>query len=766
MASRNVFYGLLLGLTLCWGCASDPEIAKQQYLESGNVYFQQHKYDAAAIQYRNAVKLDARFGEARYRLSQTYRRMEDVPNALREAARAADLLPDRVDVQLHAAGLLLIAGRFEDVRSRAQQVLKQEPHNVQAQIALGASMAGLKDLQGAIAQMEEAIRLDPGQSHPYLNLGALHAAKGDTQDAEKFFLDAINHDEKSVLARLTLGQFYWQGGRLDDAERTLKEALSVAPTEEITNRLLAVFYQSRNRHAEAEQYLKAAIAVGNSAAGRMTLADYYVSQDRMPEAIRIFESLASDSTLGSLARIRRATLHHRAGEFDLAEQVIESVLAKDPQHIEALLVKADYLLVRKDSAKALQAVDAAIAADRRSPRAYFVRGRLLAAINRPEEAKRAFSEVLKLNPRASIAQVELARLHLGSGAVDTSMSLAGEAAATAPQSVDARILLARGLLIRRDLVQAEAMLTSLVAAVPNSAVVHTQMGLLLTLKKQPKAAAAAFEHALSLDPSHLEALGGLVGLDLVAGRVAEARARIEARLTVAARDTGLLMLAARTFIATKDSERAETILRQALVLDPALLPAYSMLGQVYFKQNRLDDARREFEQLATRQSSPTSPLTMVGIIQQMQQRPAEARQTFERVLQLDSRSAVAANNLAWIYAESGDNSDVALQLAQTAKAGLPDMPEVSDTLGWIYYRKGLLPQGIRALKDSVALRPTNPTFQFHLGLAYARNGDNVQARHALETALKLDPTFHGAAEASSTLASLRASGDVADVGTK
>ena len=45
------------------------------------------------------------------------------------------------------------------------------------------------------------------------------------------------------------------------------------------------------------------------------------------------------------------------------------------------------------------------------------------------------------------------------------------------------------------------------------------------------------------------------------------------------------------------------------------------------------------------------------------------------------------NNLAWIYAENEGNVDAALPLAETAKEALPDDPSVSDTLGWIYYKK-------------------------------------------------------------------------------
>ncbi len=72
----------------------------------------------------------------------------------------------------------------------------------------------------------------------------------------------------------------------------------------------------------------------------------------------------------------------------------------------------------------------------------------------------------------------------------------------------------------------------------------------------------------------------------------------------------------------------------------------------------------------------------------MQNKPDEARKLYEHALSLDPQMPVAANNLAWDYAERGQNLDVALNLAQTAKAKLPNTAAVSDTLGWVYYKKG------------------------------------------------------------------------------
>ena len=84
---------------------------------------------------------------------------------------------------------------------------------------------------------------------------------------------------------------------------------------------------------------------------------------------------------------------------------------------------------------------------------------------------------------------------------------------------------------------------------------------------------------------------------------------------------------------------------------------------------------------------------------------------------------IAANNLAYLYAEANENLDRALILAQTAVEQAPDNPDVRDTLGWVYYQKQLPDLALRAFEDSIAKNPNNPIYHYHLGLASAKQGE-------------------------------------------
>ena len=204
-----------------------------------------------------------------------------------------------------------------------------------------------------------------------------------------------------------------------------------------------------------------------------------------------------------------------------------------------------------------------------------------------------------------------------------------------------------------------------------------------------------------------------------------------------------------------DLEQAEKSLKRAIELNGNNLDAYVGLARVYVMQKRLPEATAEFEKLAQRQPKATGPMTVAGVLLQLQNKMVEAKAHYQRALEIDSRAAVAANNLAGLFADSSESLDVALKLAQSAKAQLPDRHEVDDTLGWVYYKKGLSSLAVSTFQRSVQLQPDNPSYVGHLGLAYAQSGDKDKAREALERALKLKANFNGADEARKVLKSIQ-----------
>jgi tetratricopeptide (TPR) repeat protein len=104
--------------------------------------------------------------------------------------------------------------------------------------------------------------------------------------------------------------------------------------------------------------------------------------------------------------------------------------------------------------------------------------------------------------------------------------------------------------------------------------------------------------------------------------------------------------------------------------------------------------------------------------------------------------------------------DQALQLAQTARRNMPESSNVADTLGWAFYQKGVYESAIGMFQEAIKLaainnETDNPTYHYHLGLAYARTERPGLARQHLERVLKIDPKYSGADDVRKELAELK-----------
>jgi tetratricopeptide (TPR) repeat protein len=146
---------------------------------------------------------------------------------------------------------------------------------------------------------------------------------------------------------------------------------------------------------------------------------------------------------------------------------------------------------------------------------------------------------------------------------------------------------------------------------------------------------------------------------------------------------------------------------------------------------------------------------MIALILRKQNRTDEAIEQYRKVLSLDPEAAVAANNLAWIYADQGRMLEEGLRLARIARTKLPSQPEVIDTIGWLYYKSRQPDLAVPYFKEAIDLSPRNPQYRYHLAATYARTGASRLAKATLEEALKLGSNFPEIEDARRLLVRLR-----------
>jgi tetratricopeptide (TPR) repeat protein len=728
---------------------------KIDHVKRGQEFASQKKFKEAVIEYRAALEQDDRNGIVRLALGDVYAAAGEGPNAFHEYVRASDLLPTNIDAQLKAGSVLLMAKQYKEAAARADRALRVEPRNANALTLVGNALIGLGNIVGAERRLNDAIDADPESALAYSSLGALKLAQGDTVQAEALFQTAVSSNPKSVVARIALAQFFDSQRRSAEAEATLKDAATLDPHDLRVNAQLSQLYVRTGRETDAEDAVKALAGGLNTIDSQFMLADYYLRTNRAVRAVPLLEKLAGNADTAASAQVRLAAISYTQGRAPEAEKKVTEVLRQHPKHRDALLLKARMLLKAKNYDAALPVLKAAADADQAhavepimlQANVYLSRGQL-------GEARDIYKEALRLAPQSTEAQLALSKLYAATGENKDAMDLALSAVRQDPFNPDAHLNLEQRMFAQGDLEGATRQIRLLQDKFGPSAPVQIEAAALYAARKDFKSARAALERALAISPDSLNALEGLVALDLAGQDRAAARARVEARLKQAPREGQTWFLAAQLYGVVGELARQEEALKKTIELTPSNFRAYTMLGRLYGFQGRIADARRQFEAWSAREPRSVAAKTMVGLLLEQERNLPAAQKVYEETIEIDPRAAVAANNLAWMYAERGDRGDDARRLAELAVAQAPEIADFTDTLGWVYYKADLTSSAVPQFEKAVQRDPDNPLYHYHLGLARLKQHDDVEARDALKKALALNPSFPGAADARTALSSL------------
>ncbi|MEQ1575224.1 MAG: tetratricopeptide repeat protein [Vicinamibacterales bacterium] len=739
-------------LLVASACRNNDALTKAEALQRGDELVERKQYGEAIAFYQAAVASDPRDGVARLKLASTYRYAERWGEAIREGIRAADLLPDDQDAQLLGIWSLLSQERYLDVVERASVMLKRTPDSPALLVHFANAKARFSNSTFVLSRLDEAWRLGRDAESVRLHLRP-EVAQSDDRAAEAAFRRALEIDPTMSDARLGLAGLLWAVGRLDDGAVVLQEQADEEPGHAFLNRTLGLFYVSRSRHAEAEKYLKVAAALGDRDS-RLALADFFIRGNRGEEALPILNEIAAGEDPGAGVALRAADIELRLGRREQALQRAEKILAREPNNPRALRIKAEVLFSSGAFDQALRVADAAVAAGPGASEARAVLARSLLATGDLGRAFDEFAEAYRLNPSDAQVTRDLANLALALNRDKVALEFARTSVRLDPNDRGASVALVKALIRARDFSTADRTLAPLLAKESTSADLLVLLAAIQASRGGHDVARSTYLRALQADRHSFEAVSGLVALELEDRQIARARQRIDQAVLEHPSDPGYLLLAVRVSRAEGDAPRAESTLRTILAKDPAHVVAALELADVLTRQNRREDATRVIDQaLARRPSSLELQVVQANLLEETGH-IAEARTRYEKIVAAHADAYAVSARLAALYANQGDNLDVALGLASTAKQGAPDDPAMGDALGWVYVRKGLPRLAIQHLEEAVRAEPANALFRYHLGIAYQKGSQSQKARGELTRALGLDPNFPGAADARAALNTL------------
>ena len=155
----------------------------------------------------------------------------------------------------------------------------------------------------------------------------------------------------------------------------------------------------------------------------------------------------------------------------------------------------------------------------------------------------------------------------------------------------------------------------------------------------------------------------------------------------------------------------------------------------------MDDARKRLGAIlaADRQ---TSMLTCGSALSRRRPNLPSRSTEFRKSVAADAQSiGTLPNNLAYLLADYANKPDEALAYAEKARELGPGQPDYADTLGWVFYQKGIYSSAVKQMETAAAEKKTDALVRYHLAMAYAKSGDATRSRAAYEAALKLNPNL-------------------------
>jgi len=248
-----------------------------------------------------------------------------------------------------------------------------------------------------------------------------------------------------------------------------------------------------------------------------------------------------------------------------------------------------------------------------------------------------------------------------------------------------------------------------------------------------------FRQALTHNPDSPEAERGMVQALLLKNKPADALTFVRDQLSRNPNSSDLYLLQAEVFRQTKQADQAQSSLTRAVELDNKNFRALALLAQLQAATGQPDQAIGNYQRAIVEAPTDARLYLALGSAYESIGNWQQAQTTYQKALTIQPDNALASNNLAYLMLEHGGSVNVALTLAQTARKGLPDLPNSADTLGWAYYHNGAFSVAAPLFEEAVKKAPSNLAYRYHLGLTYQKLNETVQARTQFDKIIAMDP---------------------------
>lgn len=251
-------------------------IAAYESFVVGMQHFLNYDYASAKLMFETAVGKAPDFAMAQYRLAHTDAALGDTDAALAEIrlAKQHDARLSEREKQYIDAGESYFARDFDDAEKRYRALLEAYPYESEARVLLLYVLWQESRYEEALTQAETLVAQDPGDEVGSSSVAEMNLKLGRFDEAEQAVQKFLEQSPQNPNAHFMLGESHFYRAQFDLAKPAYEKALALDP------------------------------AFGDAG---LRLAHMSVLQDRIPDAIRQLQGMATSSAVPASFRSTAAT---------------------------------------------------------------------------------------------------------------------------------------------------------------------------------------------------------------------------------------------------------------------------------------------------------------------------------------------------------------------------------------------------------------------------------------------------------------------------
>jgi tetratricopeptide (TPR) repeat protein len=569
-------------------------------------------------------------------------RSEYVGKAIDHYKQALKLDPGASFLFEELTDLYIQSGRLKDAVTEAEDVLRQEPNNLDARRILGRIYTRMigegkineEMLKAAIEQYQKITATDPKDVESWLALGRLYRASSNSVEAEKAYTQALTLDPGSEEALTGLAIVYSDIGDTKKAIEKLKAVTNKDPNPRTLAALASSYEQLHDNKSAAEVLRQALDLDPENSRLKRGLAKNLMYSGNYDEALKYYKEVADDDPKDAETQLRISEIYREKHDLAKARIFLEKAKGMDSDNLEVRYDEVNLLAAEGQTDKAIDALKGILkdterktyTENERTYRANFLErlGEFYRAANQYQPAVDAFRQAGDLD-------------------ADSAPRIAAEIIDTYRQAKD----------FKNAKAEADA-----------------------ALKKYPDERALKLVHASLL-------------ADM--GKVDDAVAELRALKGDHERETQLAI--AELYEKAKRYEDMRKPLDAAEKLSEAKQDketVYFMRGAMYERIKNYDGADAEFRKVLELNPDNAGALNYLGYMYADRGvRLDEAQKMISRALELEPDNGAYLDSLGWVYYRQNklDEAEQALLRALSKKEVGGD-PTVHDHLGDVYFKLG------------------------------------------------------------------------------